>query len=264
MKKFFLACLILFVSFLIGCEQGHLQENATDTTDVGDIEKPLDLPATSSSKGIKDTMEENAKEKLEVQRKLMEISYDLNVLIQRVEQEYSKWNQPDQTMTYTINNALEEEQQVIGLYHSPMEWEMVGKLGDDRSFKMTNLNESVILEYDEQKHTLNVQEFSYLLPHHHLTILQDSLQEKHASRLTWTKTPESWVASVQFPLTSLSDDILAYLSHGDLSGEGAKHPFTEYFITYELIFSADQTSLAEITFSINKGNDVINQLTFIL
>lgn len=208
--------------------------------------------------------EKQYKEWKSVQQELILLISDPKMLKDLVQEELVYWTEPEKTIHFSVNNGLKKEQQAVGLFHTPTEWEITGSLNQEQLFRMTNQNESVILEYDQRQKTLAVQEFFYILPHHHLELLDNILQLEQYSRLEWRKGQEYWEASLQSSLVSISEDIHSYLFQDEGKQGLINKQLSDFTITYTLSYhlTDESFSLERIQFSIEKKGKKVNELEF--
>lgn len=203
---------------------------------------------------------------LQVQDELLRINSEPHLIMEIIQGEVEQWSAPTKTKAFKMVNRLDLSQQVVGLYHTPTEWELTGNIDVSKRFQMTSQNNTVTLVYDQEETTLAGEEFSYLLPLHHLRAIEEVLQSENAQQIVWQKGKEYWYVTIQSPLRSISNEIHYFLFHGSDAKAVIDKSLADFELQYTLAFSIDEDRfiLKSFQFNLDKQLKPVNQLEFFL
>jgi hypothetical protein len=193
-------------------------------------------------------------------------AYDDSQLHQAVEQQIERWTQTDREIPYYIQNNFDQNQtEVVGLFRSMNDWELQGKTKEGQSFVLKSNEDTVTLEYDENKEELSKVEFEFLLPLRHLDVLEDLLSQNKYEFMKWTEKNMGWSVQVRSSTEPINEAFVQFLlAHLTTSQTIGENGFEPYSLTYDLQVypQNDQLVIKSLQFGLEKEGNILEQILF--
>lgn len=173
------------------------------------------------------------------------------------------WQLENQAFRFKATQTNDQgDIRVRGSYRTAEDWQMEGYGGKDQTFQVINDGESVILEYEQQRRTVEHEEVKYLLPSAHLTVIEELLEQEAYQWVSLTPGELGWYILFRSgvePLYSAFMDMIQ-LSADQLSMD-------EYALEYHLSFNGFDFSsmqLNRIDFRLLKNERSLENVQFTL
>lgn len=195
-----------------------------------------------------------------------EITFQSDMLMETIAQEYARWQHPKASIPFVISQIKEDGQEHIGLFQSSNNWEIKGRSKVGHTFKLENNKGKITLSHGGEQLTYNQKNFYFLLPVQHLELIQHILFERKYDYLSWSESEQGWYVEFRSSSQPLEQMFYDYIhEHVALEQEEIDYQFNGFSIWYRLQLREleDRLVLKSIQFSLIKNEEWLDTLLFI-
>jgi hypothetical protein len=181
------------------------------------------------------------------------------------------WNEMilDNQFTFTLQDQINKTK-YQGTIKPFDEWVLKGQMDDGQSFVLYNEMAQVILEYGEQEELFSQDEFRFLLPQHHLALIQEVVEAQNYELLSWELDQNGANLQIYTKSEVLQAEFNHYLlAHFKLNQRGNgfvvdKSLFERYNLQYLLKLTGEVEDLRLQSFKVilEKDGEIIEDLFF--